>query len=58
MTETVSDNPATKGRQFQLSSGTWRYHWRTGAAAAGSTYRIQVRLDDGTTQETMIALHQ
>lgn len=46
--EAVWSEPATSGTQFEKTGDQWHYNWKTKGVAAGYTYRIGVRLDDGT----------
>ena len=46
--EAVWTDPATSGTTFERTGDQWHYNWKTKGVAAGFTYRIGVRLDDGT----------
>ncbi len=53
--EEVWTEPATSGTQFAKTGDQWHYNWKTKGVAAGFTYRIGVRLDDGTKHYVVVA---
>ena len=54
--EQVWSDPQTEGTAFEKTGDTWHYNWSTKGSAAGNTYRIGAKLDDGTTHTVVIAL--
>ena len=53
--EATWSEPATSGTQFEKTLNQWQYNWKTKGVAAGYTYRIGVRLDDGTKHYVVVA---
>ncbi len=54
--ESVWSQPETSGITFDRAGDTWHFNWSTKEAEAGYTYRISVRLDDGTVRSVVIAI--
>ena len=53
--EEVWTDPATTGTAFAKTGDQWHYNWKTKGIAAGYTYRIGVKLDDGTKHYVVVA---
>ena len=53
--EEVWTDPATTGTQFAKTGDQWHYNWKTKGIAAGFSYRIGVKLDDGTKHYVVVA---
>lgn len=54
--EQVWTETVTSGVDFERTGDTWHYNWSTKGYDAGYTYRLRVKLDDGTTRSVIIAL--
>lgn len=54
--ESVWSQPETSGTTFTRTGDTWHYNWSSKEAEAGYSYRISVKLDDGTTRSVVIAV--
>ncbi len=54
--ETASAASPTGGSAYVWRGDRWQYDWSTRNASAGCTYRLGVRLDDGTTHNLRIGL--
>jgi len=54
--EAVSRAKPDKGSAFRTRSGFYEYRWGTAKAKSGRTYRLGVRLDDGTVHTVLVVV--
>lgn len=54
--ESLWSQPETSGTTFTRAGDTWHYNWSSKEAEAGYTYRVSVKLDDGTTRSVVLAI--